>query len=61
VSAPVRVIVGELDLMPGPELGEQLAALFQDGRCVVQPAAGHFPWIDDPSLFARLVVEALAD
>jgi pimeloyl-ACP methyl ester carboxylesterase len=61
ISAPVRVIVGELDLMPGPELGEELAALFPDGLCVVQPAAGHFPWVDDPALFARLVVEALAD
>ncbi|WP_323102299.1 alpha/beta hydrolase [Intrasporangium sp. YIM S08009] len=61
VTAPVRVIVGELDLMPGPGLGEQLAALFADGRCLAQPGAGHFPWVDDPELFARLVVEALAD
>ncbi|WP_330475841.1 alpha/beta fold hydrolase [Terrabacter sp. C0L_2] len=61
VTAPVRVLVGELDLMPGPDLGEQLAALFPDGRCVVQPGAAHFPWVDDPALFAHLVTEALSD
>jgi len=61
MTAPVRVVVGELDLMPGPELGAELAGLFPDGRCVVQRGAGHFPWVDDPELFARLVVEALED
>jgi proline iminopeptidase len=24
-------------------------------------SAGHFPWVDEPALFTRLVVEALAD
>jgi pimeloyl-ACP methyl ester carboxylesterase len=61
MTAPVRVVVGELDLMPGPELGDQLAGLFPDGRSVVQPGAGHFPWVDDPALFAKLVVETLTD
>jgi len=61
LTAPVRVIVGELDLMPGPEVGAELAALFVDGRSVVQPGAGHFPWVDDPGRFARLVSAALED
>ena len=56
----MRVVVGELDLMPGPDLGP-LAALFADGSCVVQPGAAHFPWVDDPARFARLVSSALED
>ncbi|CAN7562087.1 alpha/beta hydrolase [Terrabacter sp. LjRoot27] len=56
---PVRVVVGELDLMPGPDLGVELAEVFADGGCVVQPGAGHFPWVDDPELFARLVTDVL--
>jgi pimeloyl-ACP methyl ester carboxylesterase len=60
LAAPVRVIVGELDLLPSPELGEQLAAVFPDGRVAVQPGAGHFPWVDDPMLFATLATEALS-
>ncbi|MGO4596914.1 alpha/beta fold hydrolase [Terrabacter sp. 2RAF25] len=61
LPAPVRVVVGEVDLMPGPELGERIAALFPNGRCIVQRGAAHFPWVDDPALFATLVSEALAD
>lgn len=61
LTAPVRVVVGELDLMPGPELGERLAELFPGGRCVVQAGAAHFPWVDDPALFTRLVGAALTD
>ncbi|GAB2764642.1 alpha/beta hydrolase [Terrabacter koreensis] len=59
VEAPVRVVVGELDLAPGPATGRRIADLFGDGRCVVQKGAGHFPWVDDPALFAALVTEAL--
>ena len=61
LRAPVRVVVGELDLMPGPDLGAELAALFADGSCVVQPGAAHFPWVDDPARFARKVSSALED
>lgn len=61
LTAPVRVVVGELDLVPGPEMGERIAALFPNGRCVVQSGAGHFPWVDNPALFAALVTKALTD
>ncbi|WP_076261378.1 alpha/beta fold hydrolase [Intrasporangium flavum] len=61
LEAPVRIVVGELDLVPGPEVGQRIAALFADGRCIVQDGAGHFPWVDDPALFAALVTEALTD
>jgi pimeloyl-ACP methyl ester carboxylesterase len=37
-------------LTPTPRLAE-LAALFPRGQLVVQPGAGHFPWLDDPAWF----------
>ena len=59
VTAPVRILIGELDMAPGPELAANLAALFPDASVVVQPGAGHFPWVDDPPTFAQLAAAAL--
>ena len=61
LSAPVRIVIGELDLVPGPLLAAELAAVFPDDRVLVQPGGGHFPWVDDAALFARLVSDALTD
>jgi pimeloyl-ACP methyl ester carboxylesterase len=33
----------------------QAAPLFNDATVVVQPGAGHFPWIDGPAAFAAAV------
>ncbi len=52
VTAPVLVYAGGLDFGPPPDLAAQAAALFPDGRLVVQPGAGHFPWLDDPAWFS---------
>lgn len=30
----------------------QPCPLFRDARVIVQPEAGHYPWIDDPAAFA---------
>ena len=61
LTAPVRIVVGELDLVPGPRLGAELAAVFPDAQVLVQADAGHFPWVDDPEAFARIVSGALSD
>jgi pimeloyl-ACP methyl ester carboxylesterase len=29
----------------------EFAGLFPDATLVVQPGAGHFPWLDDPTRF----------
>jgi pimeloyl-ACP methyl ester carboxylesterase len=58
VTAPVLVYAGELDLTPTPRLAE-LAALFPRGQLVVQPGAGHFPWLDDPAWFVGAVARFL--
>jgi pimeloyl-ACP methyl ester carboxylesterase len=34
---------------------EQAAPLFNGAKVAVQPAAAHFPWVDDPAAFAAAV------
>ncbi|NUR02448.1 MAG: hypothetical protein HOY79_39710, partial [Streptomyces sp.] len=36
------------------------ARLFPGGRVVVQPGAGHFPWLDDPEFFTSAVTGFLS-
>jgi pimeloyl-ACP methyl ester carboxylesterase len=59
LDAPVLVLAGELDLAP-PEVAREYAAVFPQGELVVQPDAGHFPWVDDPGWFAAAVEDFLA-
>ncbi|MFC8618151.1 alpha/beta fold hydrolase [Micromonospora purpureochromogenes] len=33
----------------------ELARLFARAEVLVQPRAGHFPWVDDPAAFASSV------
>ena len=39
----------------------EYAALFANARLVVQPGAGHFPWLDDPGQFVSAVSGFLTD
>ncbi|GAA1574670.1 alpha/beta hydrolase [Kribbella sancticallisti] len=50
-KAPVLLLVGEFDLNSPPRSVADFAALFPDATFVVQPGAGHYPWIDDPTRF----------
>ncbi|MFJ8207961.1 alpha/beta fold hydrolase [Streptomyces sp. NPDC096033] len=56
----VLVLAGELDGGPTPELAAELARLFPAGVLDVQPAAAHFPWLDDAPRFASRVEHFLA-
>lgn len=58
LDAPVLILVAEYDALPRPAVAAQGAGYFPNARVVVQPHAGHFPWIDDPAAFVRLVTEA---
>ncbi|MEV1286911.1 alpha/beta hydrolase [Micromonospora sp. NPDC049679] len=60
LTAPVLVIGGELDPAPTVRLLRELTALFPQGRLVIQPDAGHMPWIDDPAAFVATVTGFLA-
>ncbi|MET8685531.1 alpha/beta hydrolase [Streptomyces sp. NPDC004732] len=51
-GAPVLVLAGQADLNSPPPAMTELAGLFPDVELVVQPGAGHFPWLHDPAAFA---------
>lgn len=58
---PVLVLAGGVDMVwPAGAVGE-LAALFPAARLVVQPGAGHYPWLDDPDWFVSTVAAFLDD
>ncbi|MDJ0385156.1 alpha/beta hydrolase [Streptomyces sp. G-G2] len=59
-AAPVLVLAGEFDLNSPPGAMAAVADLFPHARYVVQPGAGHFPWLDDADGFAAVVAEFLA-
>lgn len=50
-GAPVLLLAGEVDLNSPPAAVAEFAGLFPDARFVVQPGAGHYPWLDDADLF----------
>ncbi|WP_248958654.1 alpha/beta fold hydrolase [Sphaerisporangium perillae] len=50
-TAPVLLLAGETDLNTIPSVVVEYAALFPNAELVVQPEAGHFPWVDDADRF----------
>jgi pimeloyl-ACP methyl ester carboxylesterase len=50
-GAPVLLLAGEVDLNTVPGVVAEFAELFPDAELVVQPEAGHFPWLDDADRF----------
>ncbi|MFD4693952.1 alpha/beta fold hydrolase [Streptomyces sp. NPDC058463] len=50
-TAPVLLLAGEVDLNSPPPAVAEFAGLFPHAELVVQPGAGHFPWLDDPDTF----------
>ncbi|MFF4383700.1 alpha/beta fold hydrolase [Kitasatospora sp. NPDC001547] len=60
LASPVLLLAGEYDPDPRPGTARAAAALFRDARTAVQPAAGHYPWLDDPAAFSRTVAAFLS-
>jgi proline iminopeptidase len=58
-GSPVLILAGGLDLQRPPGVVAEFAALFPAGQLVVQPGAGHFPWLDDADLFVSAVTAFL--
>lgn len=50
-ESAVLIVAGELDPGFPAVLAPEFAGLFPDATLVVQPGAGHFPWLDDPGRF----------
>lgn len=59
-GAPVLVLAGEADLNSPPAAVAEVAELFPDAELVVQPGAGHFPWLYDPAGFVAATAAFLA-
>lgn len=59
LTAPVLLYGGGLDADPTPETLEAAARLFPNATVTVQPAAAHFPWIDDPAFFTGAITSFL--
>ncbi|MBV9485555.1 MAG: alpha/beta hydrolase [Frankiaceae bacterium] len=51
LTAPVLVVVGGRDGLTGVRAGYLVADLMPNSRVVEIPAAGHFPWVDEPEQF----------
>ncbi|MGW3098056.1 alpha/beta fold hydrolase [Streptomyces sp. NPDC001102] len=60
LAAPVLLLAGEVDLNSPPPMVAEFAGLFAKAESVVQPGAGHFPWLDDPERFVATVGAFLA-
>ncbi|WP_407555076.1 alpha/beta hydrolase [Streptomyces sp. Pv4-95] len=50
-EAPVLLLAGEFDMNSPPRSAAEFAGVFPDARLVVQPGAGHYPWLDDADRF----------
>ncbi|MFB7588952.1 alpha/beta fold hydrolase [Streptomyces sp. NPDC056169] len=59
LKAPVLILAGEYDAGPTPAKAAEIAACFPHAELVVQPGAGHFPWVDDADAFVRPIAAFL--
>ena len=50
-NAQVLLLAGEFDLNSMPSVVAEFAELFPNAEFVIQPEAGHFPWLDDADRF----------
>jgi pimeloyl-ACP methyl ester carboxylesterase len=60
-GSPVLVLAGGLDSSRPPGIVAEVAALFPAAQLVVQPGAGHYPWLDDAGRFVSAVTAFLND
>ncbi|ROQ67279.1 pimeloyl-ACP methyl ester carboxylesterase [Streptomyces sp. 840.1] len=58
-GSPVLLLAGEFDLNSPPSAVAGFAALFPGAEFVVQPGAGHYPWLDDAGRFTSSVAAFL--
>jgi proline iminopeptidase len=61
LCSPVLVLAGELDANTVPLITAEFAGLFPGANLVVQPGAGHYPWLDDGDRFTATVARFLDD
>jgi proline iminopeptidase len=54
-DGPVLLLAGEVDVNTPPRVAADVAELFANVEFVIQPGAGHFPWLDDADTFVATV------
>jgi proline iminopeptidase len=59
LSSPVLMLAGQVDVAAPPVVLAEFAALFPDCELVIQPGAGHYPWLDDPAFFTAAIASFL--
>lgn len=59
LAARVLLYAGDVDALVTPAAVREAAAAFKDATVVVQPGAGHFPWLDDPAAFSAAIAQFL--
>jgi len=55
LTAPVLLYAGDADPLVTPAMVAQAGPLFNDATVTVQSGAGHYPWVDDPAVFAAAI------
>ena len=55
LRTPVLLLSGEYDVGLPPGRAAEYTDLFAQGELMVQPRAGHYPWLDDPGAFTATV------
>jgi proline iminopeptidase len=60
IDVPTLVIVGRHDWITPPPFGEELAQRIPNARLELFARSGHYPFVEEPRRFARLVGEFLA-
>ena len=55
LTAPVLLYAGDVDPLVTPAMVAQAGPLFNDATVTVQSSAGHYPWVDDPAVFAAAI------
>jgi proline iminopeptidase len=62
IDCPTLVCVGELDSVTPVDASLEIAGALRDGigRLEVMEGVGHFPWLDEPAAYWRLIGEFIA-
>lgn len=60
-GSPVLVLAGGVDPQWPAQVVAEFAAVFPAARLVIQPGAGHYPWLDDADRFVSAVTAFLDD
>jgi pimeloyl-ACP methyl ester carboxylesterase len=60
ITVPTLVVAGERDWSTGSHAAIAQASLLANGEVGVVPDAGHFPWVENPARYVRLVSEFIS-